>query len=97
MTRVEFEDRLALILQDIALGTTADLTDRAVAYWNGQRVVYAFLQDDDSGRIADEFVLADHWKEWREWLAEWMMEPVFSVRPELQDDVLPTPPPGAGS
>lgn len=97
MTRIEFESRLAMILQDIALGTTADLTDRAVAYWNGERVVYAYLRDDDSGLIDAEFKLEPHWHEWRDWLNEWMIEPVFSVRPELQDVLLPAPPSGAAS
>jgi hypothetical protein len=31
VTSEEFETRLALILRDIAFGTTADLTDRAVS------------------------------------------------------------------
>jgi hypothetical protein len=95
MTREQFETRLAMILRDIAFGTTADLTDRAVAYWNGQRVVYAHLRDDDSDQIADEFSLEAHWSEMREWLNEWMVEPIFTVRPELQDEILPAPPPGA--
>ena len=85
MTRKEFENRLAMILQDVAFGTTADLTDRAVAWWNGQRVVYAYLRDDGSGRIEAEFPLDAHWSEWREWLSEWIVEPTFSVRPELQE------------
>jgi hypothetical protein len=88
MTCLEFETRLTAILQDIAPGTTADLTDRAVAYWNGQRLVYAYLRDDDSGRIGQPFELEPHWREWRDWLNEWMMEPVFSVRPELQSELM---------
>ncbi|MGF6724680.1 hypothetical protein P3T43_004049 [Paraburkholderia sp. GAS41] len=97
MTREQFENNLAMILQDIALGTTADLANRAVAYWNGQRVVYAYLRDDGSGAIADEFCLAENWSEWREWLDEWMVEPLFTVRPELQDEILRTPSSGTDS
>jgi hypothetical protein len=97
MTREEFENSLALILRDIALGTTADLTDRAVAYWNGQRVVYAYLRDDESGQIDRELSLEAHWNEWRDWLNEWMVEPTFTVRPELQHEFLPAPPSGATS
>lgn len=84
MTRDEFESKLAMILQDVAFGTTADLTDRAVAYWNGQHVVYATLRDDDSGRIDREFDLAAQWPAWRGWLEAWMSEPTFSVRSELE-------------
>ena len=91
MTREEFDNRLAMILQDAAFGTTADLTDRAVAYWNGQRTVYATLRDDDSGLIDKEFSLEGHWSEWREWLEEWMAQPSFSVRPELQDEIRVAP------
>jgi hypothetical protein len=83
-----------MILQDSAVGATADLTDRAVAWWNGERVVYAYVRDDD-GQIDSEFNLEPHWNEWREWLDEWMIDPVFSVRPELQNEILPAPPSGA--
>lgn len=95
MTRDEFETRLTMILQDVALGTTADLTDRAVAYWDGQRLVYAYLCSDDSGHIDAEFDLTPHWAEWRDWLAEWMDEPTFSVRPELQEGIRGAPRGGA--
>jgi hypothetical protein len=84
MTRDDFENKLAMILQDVAYGTTADLTDRAVAYWNGRRLVYATLRDDGSGLTGKEFDLGAQWPEWRAWLEAWMNEPTFSVRPELR-------------
>jgi len=55
-------------------------------------VVIAYLRDDESGQIANEFSLEAHWSEMREWLNEWMVEPIFTVRPELQDEILPAPP-----
>jgi hypothetical protein len=84
MTRDEFESKLAMILQDVAFGTTADLTQGAVAYWNGQHIVYAMLREDDSGLIDREFDLAAQWSTWREWLEAWMRRPTFSVRPEVE-------------
>lgn len=84
MTRDEFESKLAMILQDVAFGTTADLTERAVAYWNGQHIVYAMLREDDSGLIDKEFDLAAQWPTWRGWLEAWMSEPTFSVRPDVE-------------
>ncbi|RFU49624.1 hypothetical protein [Paraburkholderia sp. DHOC27] len=93
MTRDEFESKLAMILQDVAFGTTADLTDEAVAYWDGHRIVYATLAED-GGRVDREFDLGARWPEWRAWLEAWMSEPTFSVRPELQavHDAASTPP-----
>ncbi|MGA7781810.1 MAG: hypothetical protein WCA85_29425 [Paraburkholderia sp.] len=84
MTRDEFESKLAMILRDVAFGTTADLTEQAVAYWNGEHIVYATLREDDSGLIDREFDLAAQWPAWRGWLEAWMSQPTFSVRPELE-------------
>ena len=81
----EFDTRLGMFLQDVAMGTSADLTDRVVAYWDGRRVVYANLREDDSGQIENEFSPADHWSQWRDWFTDWIAEPTFSVRPEIHD------------
>ncbi|WGS55001.1 hypothetical protein LFL96_36595 (plasmid) [Paraburkholderia sp. D15] len=80
----QFGTQLAAMLRDLPAGTTADLTDYAVAFWNGSEVVYAFLFDDGSGRVGETFVLGDYeWKRWQDDFASWIAEPAFSVRPEL--------------
>jgi hypothetical protein len=95
MTRDDFERKLAMILQDVALGTTADLTDRVVAYWDGHRIVYATLRDDDSGLPDQPFDPGAQWSEWRAWFEAWMSEPTFSVRPELHTSDSADVPPDA--
>jgi hypothetical protein len=53
--------------------------------WAGEKR----LRNDDSGQVGAEFSLETHWSEWCEWLNVWMVEPNFSVWPELQDEILP--------
>lgn len=90
----DFDARLGMFLQDVAMGTTADLTDRAIAYWDGQRVVYACLRDG-SDDIKNEFNPGDHWNQWREQFTRWIEAPVFSVRPEVHEWTKEAPPYGA--
>jgi hypothetical protein len=85
LTIDQFKTQLAELLRDLMPCTSADLTDNAIAYWDGRKVVYRYLKDD-SDLIDKEFELDNRlWKDWEEYLSEWMVEPTFSVRPELQD------------
>jgi hypothetical protein len=85
LTIDQFKTQLAELLRDLMPCTSADLTDNAIAYWDGRKVVYCYLKDD-SDLIDKEFELDNRlWKDWEEYLSEWMVEPTFSVRPELQD------------
>ncbi|WP_168793624.1 hypothetical protein [Paraburkholderia aromaticivorans] len=85
LTIDQFKTQLAEFLRDLMPCTSADLTDNAIAYWDGQRVVYCYL-DDDTDLIDYEFDLDNGlWKDWEEYLSEWTAEPKFSVRPELRD------------
>lgn len=84
LTLDQFKTQLASMLRDIPYGTSADLSGYAIAYWDGSKVVYAFLSTDGSGTIEDEFELSDYeWKHWHEDFVTWINEPLFSVRPEL--------------
>jgi hypothetical protein len=49
MTHDELHQRLTEQLQTMPLGTSADITDFAIAYWDGHKVVYAFLRAADCG------------------------------------------------
>jgi hypothetical protein len=67
-------------------GTVAELTDFAIAYWNGRQVVYTFLREDAPTLIDDEFGLADYlWKEveWHRPLTNWLASPRFNPRTEV--------------
>jgi hypothetical protein len=93
LTIEQFKTQLAMFLRDMPKGTTADLTEFAVAYWDGQQVVYAFLSPDRAGEIEEEFDLDDYvWAEWHDQFAAWVAEPVMSVRPEVERWLKDAPP-----
>jgi len=78
-----FKANLAMLLRDMPVGTTADLADVAVAYWDGTRVVGAYLRD--RGRLDEEFEFDENaWALWREEWSGWLAMPCFSERPELR-------------
>jgi hypothetical protein len=76
--------QLASLLRDQPRGTTANLTDFAVAYWDGHRVVYVFLDEHHHAALDDEFDLTDYLlNQWKVDFEAWFAEPHYSVRPEL--------------
>ncbi|KNH07686.1 Glucose dehydrogenase, PQQ-dependent [Candidatus Burkholderia brachyanthoides] len=79
-----FKAHVAMLLRDLPRGTTADLTDVAVAYWNGKQVVGAYLRDN--GRIDEEFDFVDEnaWGNWRDEFLLWFEAPCFSERSDLK-------------
>jgi hypothetical protein len=78
-----FKAHVAMLLRDLPRGTTADLTEVAVAYWNGRQLVGAYLRDN--GRIDEEFDFDENaWGNWREEFLLWFEAPRFSVRGDLQ-------------
>jgi hypothetical protein len=79
----DFKSHLSMLLRDQPIGTTADLSDFSVAWWNGHNVTYAFLRDD-SVRIVVVFDLDDYgWKRWEPDFAAWVEAPKFSARDEV--------------
>ncbi|NPT44849.1 hypothetical protein GNZ12_26735 [Paraburkholderia sp. 1N] len=86
LTIETFSAQLSMMLRDLSRGMVAELTDFAVAYWNGHEVVFAFLRDDDSGKIEEEFDLTAYaWEEWRPQLTRWISAPRFGPRTEVLD------------
>jgi hypothetical protein len=94
----QFESHLAMLLRDQPRGTTADLTDFAVAYWDGVRVRYVFLHEDGDGSLDEEFEFSDYLLvQWETDLQEWLDAPRFTVgRPELLQWLKESPPNEAG-
>jgi hypothetical protein len=66
-------------------GATADLTDFAVAYWDGARVRYVFLHEDGDDTPDEEFELTDYEiEQWHDEIATWFAAPRFTeARPEV--------------
>src|ERR1700680_4648252 len=60
MSFPEFDAELAILLRDHIPGISAELTDFAVAYWDGHRVVYCLLRDGRNGKLA-EYLEATHY------------------------------------
>jgi hypothetical protein len=84
LTLDQFKSQLSKLLRDIPRGTTADLTEFAVAYWDGQQVNYAFPDNNGSGHLEEQFDLGEYeWEHWHDELAAWIAQPVFSARPEM--------------
>ncbi|HEY1999921.1 hypothetical protein [Paraburkholderia sp.] len=92
-----FKSQLSMLLRDIPRGTTADIAPFAVAWWSGQCVTYAFLRDDASGQIEEEFDLDDYaWSQWQPEFEAWAEAPTFSVRSEILNWLKDAPPSEAG-
>ncbi|BBU32452.1 hypothetical protein BTHE68_61860 (plasmid) [Burkholderia sp. THE68] len=78
-----FKAHVAMLLRDLPRGMTADLTDVAVAYWNGTKVVGAYLRDN--GRIDEDFDFDENaWGNWRDEFLTWFDAPRFSERADLK-------------
>jgi hypothetical protein len=97
LTRARFKTQLRMLLRDLPRATSADLADFAIAYWDGEQVVFAFLSEEHPGEIDEEFDLDDYvWEDWRNQFAAWVAKPVFSVRPEVKQWLNEAPPRDAG-
>lgn len=84
MTHEEFGAHVAMLLRDQPRGTTADLTDFAVAYWDDKRVRYVFLHEDGQDALDKELDLTDYLlDQWEVDFAVWSSEPHYSLRPQL--------------
>ncbi|BCG05373.1 hypothetical protein PPGU19_099410 (plasmid) [Paraburkholderia sp. PGU19] len=80
----EFENKLAALLRSAGPETVAELTDTVVAWWNGERVVYAQAETFGAGALTGRFIFdACQWSAWKDWLADWLSDPVLSVRHDL--------------
>jgi hypothetical protein len=78
-----FKAHVAMMLRDLPRGVTADLTDVAVAYWNGRQVVGAYLRDN--GRIDEDFDFDENaWGSWRDEFLLWLDAPHFTERADLK-------------
>jgi hypothetical protein len=65
----------------------AELADTMIAYWNGSRLVYANVDTGGTGALGGTFELnAQRWAQWKDWLSDWLMDPVLSVRHDLPDE-----------
>ncbi|SAL45652.1 hypothetical protein AWB64_04821 [Caballeronia sordidicola] len=83
MNLSDVKDEFAAMLKDRPRGTTADITEHTVIYWDGKTAVgihrvYDHPWFEDRFEIDDHFVADAH-----EHLAPWFANPAFSSRPDL--------------
>ncbi|MGO4810645.1 hypothetical protein AB4156_13820 [Cupriavidus sp. 2MCAB6] len=78
-----FKSHLSMLLRDLPAGTTADLTDVAVAYWDGTCIVGTYLRD--GGRLDEAFDFDENaWENWHDEFVGWLAAPTFTERDELR-------------
>ncbi len=84
--RLETElDQLGMLLRDQPPCTAAELWDDTIVFWNGRELVWAWLRNDVSGLIEEEFELdLDQWDALAGVVERWLEAPRYSVRPELK-------------
>jgi hypothetical protein len=84
--RIAFQGTLSLFLRDRPRGTTVDLNEFTVAYWDGRRVAGAHLRHDGSGRLDEAFDFDERMcDQLQDDLVAWMGNPRYTVHPELDD------------
>ncbi|MEQ5844348.1 MULTISPECIES: hypothetical protein [Paraburkholderia] len=77
-------DLLEMLLRDQPLCTAAEISNFAIAFWDGRRLSWARLTKDGSDRADEMFNLdLDAWDELCGYVDDWLASPRYSERPEL--------------
>ena len=85
-THDKFRRHLAALLRVYPLGTTADLLDDSVAFWDGHRVQGLYLSAGERGvdDPIEEFELTDEFlNQVPNAIADWIVTRKYSFRPSL--------------
>jgi len=84
MDYASLQPELATLLRRLRLGTTADMNDCTVAFWDGQEVRGFRLRPDGSGRLDAAFDFDERsFNRLYADIVAWMAAPHYSMRPEL--------------
>jgi len=98
MDYASIQPELATLLRNRPLGTTADINEQTVAYWDGYEVRGIHLRHDESGRLEGDFDFDERtFNQLYADLVEWMAAPRYTVRAELVDWLKDAPPFNAGA
>jgi hypothetical protein len=86
MKYASLQPELATLLRRLPSGTTADINECTVAFWDGQEV-RGFRLRPDGGRLLDaDFDFDDRsFNQVHSDIAAWMAAPHYSMRPEFLD------------
>ena len=89
MDYASIQPALSTLLRNRPLGTTADINEQTVAYWDGHEVRGIHLRHDESdksGRLDGDFDLDERTlNQLYADLVAWMAAPRYTVRAELVD------------
>lgn len=79
-----FRVALALKLRGVGRFAVARLQELIVAWMEEDEVIFAYLKDDDTRSIEEQFDLDDLlWSEWKDGFARWIYAPIFERFPEV--------------
>jgi hypothetical protein len=86
MEYASLQPELATLLRRLPLGTTADINERIVAFWDGQEVRGFHMRPDRGGRLHADFDFDERsFNQLHSDIVAWMAAPRYSMRPELAD------------
>jgi hypothetical protein len=95
----KYQDQCAdigMLLRDMPPGTTADIMDCSVVYWDGDEITGAHLSPDRPGEVDEPFDVDEVLPEVPETVEAWLSAPSFSFRPSLLEWLKDSPPREAG-
>ncbi|MBB5510637.1 hypothetical protein [Paraburkholderia atlantica] len=87
---------IAMLLRDHSPGTTADIAEYCVLFWDGDRLVGAHLSSDEPGVVDEPFDIDDVLPDIPEAIADWLASPTFTFRPSLLEWLKDAPPRESG-
>ncbi len=101
MDYASIQPALTTLLRNRPLGTTADLNEQTVAYWDGYEIRGIHLrhdESDNSDRLDGDFDLDERTlNHLHADLVAWMAAPRYTVRAELAASLKGVPPFNAGA
>jgi hypothetical protein len=84
MTYRQICSDLAMLLRDHPVGTTADLTDWTLVYWDGRRIAGIYLSEDRPSKLDEVFDFDEYVTgQMEEYIVDWFAAPRFTLRHEL--------------
>jgi hypothetical protein len=88
---------IGMLLRDHPPGTTADIAEYCVVYWDGDRLIGAHLSTDHPGEPDEPFDVDEVLPEIPECIEEWLKAPKYTFRPTIVEWMKDSPPRESGA
>jgi hypothetical protein len=83
-----FQSELGLLLRARSVGTTADVAQDTVLYWNGHKVMGLHLNDKSPDGTDATFEIDEHaFNRLHAQIVAWMQTPRYTTRLDLQQEI----------